>query len=179
MQFLPAEIISCYEVRPDVYTDKRGRFIKIFSQSVYTSAGLRTDWKEEYYSVSSKNVIRGMHFQVPPYQHAKLVTCLQGEIRDVVVDLRKGSPTYQQCHSVVLSSITGNCLYIPEGLAHGFLSLTDNVLVAYKVTSEYQPDHDAGVLWNSLEYDWGIDEPVVSDRDAGFPSLKDMETPFL
>lgn len=179
MEFHTTTINNCYEIRPDIFEDSRGSFVKTFSQSAYIDAGLRTDWKEEYYSVSTKDVLRGMHFQVPPHEHAKLVACLIGEIRDVVVDLRKNSPTYGQSYSVLLSSKLANCLYIPEGLAHGFLSITDEALVTYHVTSEYQPESDAGILWNTIGYDWGLAEPIISGRDAAFPSLNDFDSPFL
>ena len=151
MNILATPIDGCFEIRPDKFRDRRGSFVKTFNYSAFLEAGLRTDWKEEYYSVSVKHVIRGMHFQIPPHDHAKLVACLKGEIRDVVVDLRKSSSTFGQCHSVLLSAEQGNCMYVPEGLAHGFLSLTEDALVTYKVTSEYHPESDAGILWSSID----------------------------
>ena len=105
---------GCFELKCNVLSDNRGAFVKTFHNEVFEAMGLRTDWKEEYYSVSSKNVVRGMHFQTPPFEHAKLVYCLQGEVLDVVVDLRVDSPTYLQCRSFELSPARGNSIYIPD-----------------------------------------------------------------
>lgn len=155
-------------------TDIRGVFVKEFQKSAFTEHGLRSDFKEEYYSVSEKNVIRGMHFQAPPAQHVKLVSLIRGAIRDVILDLRKGSPTYGKFTALDLDA--GSCVsvYIPEGLAHGFMALSKDTIVGYKVTSEYCPQFDKGIHWNSFGYDWGMDNPVVSDRDNLFPSLEQV-----
>lgn len=179
MEAIDTPISGCYEIKSNIFKDARGRFIKTFHEPEFVSLGLRTDWKEEYYSISHRNVLRGMHFQVPPVDHAKIVYCLAGEVLDVVVDLRSKSSTYRKCYSIYLSPEHGNSLYIPSGLAHGFLTLTNECVMHYKATSVYSPEHDAGVLWSSLEFEWPLKNPVVSERDKNFPAIADFETPFL
>jgi dTDP-4-dehydrorhamnose 3,5-epimerase len=119
-----------------------------------------------------------MHFQTPPHDHEKLVYCMQGQVLDVVVDLRKASHTYGMHIAVELNAASGQGLMIPKGMAHGFLALTDDVLMAYKVTSAYKPENDAGIRWDSIGVDWKIDNPIVSSRDWGHPTLSNFETPF-
>jgi len=169
---------GCFELKCNVLSDNRGAFVKTFHNEVFEAMGLRTDWKEEYYSVSSKNVVRGMHFQTPPFEHAKLVYCLQGEVLDVVVDLRVDSPTYLQCRSFELSPARGNSIYIPAGIAHGFLSLTEGAVMQYKVTSVYSPEHDAGVLWSSIDFKWPIETPIVSVRDNQHVGINEYASAF-
>lgn len=179
MNIIDTPIAGCYEIKFNVLKDNRGAFVKTFHQHDFKSLGLRVDWREEYYSKSHKNVLRGMHFQVPLADHVKFVCCMVGEVRDVVVDLRRGSSTYGQCYSILLSPERGNGFYLPSGVAHGFLSLADESVMYYKVTSVYSPEHDAGVLWSSLPFEWPIKNPVVSARDEKFPSVENFETPFL
>lgn len=159
-------------------TDDRGEFVKCFHDSTLKNAGIEFNLKESYFSVSHKNVIRGMHFQLPPHQHAKILYCPQGAILDVIVDLRKESPTYGQCHAEVLSSGNHHALYIPEGFAHGFKSLTEGAITAYLVSSEYHKDSDTGLRWDSVGFDWGLDAPIVSARDATLPCFADFSSPF-
>lgn len=159
-------------------TDDRGEFVKCFHETTLKIAGIDFQLKESYFSVSHKNVIRGMHFQLPPHQHAKIVYCPQGAILDVIVDLRKKSPTYGKSHAEVLSSENHHALYIPEGFAHGFKSLTDGAITAYLVSSEYHKDSDTGLRWDSVGFDWGLDHPIVSTRDAALPRFDEFESPF-
>lgn len=119
-----------------------------------------------------------MHFQTPPADHAKYVCCLVGAVRDVILDLRKDSPTYGQHYAVELSSENRLGFYIPTGFAHGFLSLTDGALMLYKTTTVHTPASDAGLRWDSFGYDWGVTNPIVSARDSAFPALADFKTPF-
>lgn len=178
MELISTSIEGCFEVRPFFARDVRGTFVKTFHTSLFTELGLPTDWREEYYSSSHKGVIRGMHFQTPPHDHEKLVYCMQGRVLDVVVDLRKGSSTYG-CHvAVELDASFGHGLMIPKGMAHGFLALTENVLMAYKVTSVYAPSNDAGIRWDSFGLDWGVDSPIISSRDASHPTFTEFESPF-
>lgn len=179
MELKDTGIPGCYEISCKVFSDNRGRFVKTFNDAAYKSLGLRTDWCEEYYSVSREKVIRGMHFQTPPMDHAKLVYCLSGEVLDVVVDLRVGSPTYGEVRSLELSSTIGNALYIPAGLAHGFLSLTAESVMQYKVTSAHSPGHDAGILWSSIPFEWPVEIPILSARDVSHSALSDYQSPFL
>ncbi len=171
-------IAGCFEIDCESSTDNRGRFLKTFHSGVFRERGLREDWQEEYYSVSARNVLRGMHFQSPPMQHAKLVYCLSGSVLDVVLDLRKASPTYGQAVGFELSSRKANLIYLSEGLAHGFVSLADDSIMQYKVTSVYSPADDRGILWSSFGFDWPVAQPLVSQRDQLHPSFASFETPF-
>ena len=170
-------IPGCFELQPDVLTDSRGRFVKTYHADYFMSNELETDFREHYYSVSRRGVLRGMHFQNPPNGHNKLVYSTSGIILDVVLDLRIGSPSYLNHVSLELSSEMGNMLYIPEGLAHGFYSVTD-ATVSYNVPTSYFPESDDGVLWSSIGMDWPDSVPNISERDSGFVALTDFKSPF-
>ena len=120
-----------------------------------------------------------MHFQKPPSDHVKVVYCVQGEVYDVVVDLRRGSPTYLQSAAMILSAQLGNIIYIPRGVAHGFCATTELATLVYKVSSVYDPLADSGVLWNSVGIDWPISNPILSHRDATFQALDQFKSPFI
>ena len=166
-------------VHPDVHPDGRGSFVKTYHEPTWRANGLCTDWVEEYYSVSHKNVLRGLHFQTPPMEHAKVVSCEFGSIFDVVLDIRCGSPTYGLAYSRMLDAADPVLVYIPVGMAHGFLALTEGAVVSYRVTSVYSADSDAGILWSSVGVAWPNVQPIISDRDAGFPSLDQFNSPFF
>jgi dTDP-4-dehydrorhamnose 3,5-epimerase len=134
--------------------------------------------REVYFSLSDKNVIRGMHFQVPPAHHAKFVCVSRGAVRDVILDLRKDSPNYGKAEDIILSAENHHALYIPPGFAHGFLSLENDTLMHYLVSSEHSPEHDAGIRWDSFAYDWKITDPVLSDRDKTMPPFGTFKSPF-
>ena len=163
---------------PTIMTDKRGVFVKTFHHGMFAEAGVRFEMQEEFFSLSAKNVIRGMHFQEPPHDHAKLVMCLGGQILDVVVDLRKSQPTFGKAWFLELSEQNRRVLYIPPGLAHGFLSLTDDSLTHYKTTAMHSPAHDKGIRWDSFGLQWPVTNAVLSERDAALPALGDFESPF-
>lgn len=158
--------------------DARGSFVKSFSETQLANAGIDFVLRESYFSFSKKDVVRGMHFQLPPHQHSKVVFCPVGTILDVIVDLRKDSPTYLQCMAHELSAENKKAIFIPEGFAHGFKSLTDGALTYYLVSSEYNKEHDTGIRYDSIGFDWGIKEPVISARDMSFVSLGDFQSPF-
>jgi dTDP-4-dehydrorhamnose 3,5-epimerase len=120
-----------------------------------------------------------MHFQAPPSDHVKLVYCVHGEVMDVVLDLRKGSPTYGQAESIRLSAERGNYLYIPKGIAHGFCATSDVATLVYKVSTVHDPLNDTGVLWNSFGFSWPTPEPVISARDYSFKTLSAFDSPFF
>jgi len=160
------------------FTDTRGSFLKVFNQDFFAENGLETSFKESYFSVSNKNVIRGMHFQLPPYEHTKLVYLNQGKIIDVVLDIRKASKTYGQHFSIQMNTDNPLMICIPVGCAHGFLSLEDISIVSYMQTSVYNKDCDTGILWNSFGMDWKIENPIVSDRDNSFIKFEVFNTPF-
>ena len=178
MQLIPTTLEGCYQVRPFFAHDERGTFVKTFHAEQFSALGLPTEWPEEYYSSSRKYVIRGMHFQTPPHEHEKLVYCIQGRVLDVVVDLRKDSHSYGKHFAVELDAKHGCGLMIPKGMAHGFLALTEEVLMTYKVTSVYAPESDSGIKWDSFGLDWGVDQPIVSVRDSTHPTLADFASPF-
>ena len=158
--------------------DTRGRFIKTFHAERFHEHGLRTDWTEQYYTTSAPGVLRGLHFQRPPHDHAKLVYCIVGQVGDVGVDLRVGSPSYGQYVMLELSAMQGNMLYLPTGLAHGFCTQDEPATLVYNVTTIYNPESDAGIRWDSANIPWPIEKPLLSDRDQGFPGLADFDSPF-
>lgn len=179
MRVEQTSILGCYQLFPSVNKDTRGSFVKTFRKDVFAQHGLVTEFAEEYYSISHKGVLRGMHFQTPPHEHFKLVYCLAGKVQDAIVDLRVGSPSYQQSETLVLSAELGNMLYIGPGMAHGFYALTDEVIMQYKVTTVYAPEHDGGIRWDSAGIEWPSRTPILSVRDCGFPSLAEFQSPFL
>jgi len=164
-------------LRNFVSRDNRGIFIKTFNSLQFQQVGLATDWRESYYSVSDQGVIRGMHFQLPPHDHEKLVYVTAGSILDVVVDLRSESATYGRSFSVTLAE-HATSLYIPRGFAHGFLALTPQATVVYNVATGYEPTADAGIRWDSIGFEWPVASPTLSARDAAFQSLAEFESPF-
>lgn len=178
MELISTPLAGCFEVQPFFAQDARGTFVKTFHAEQFAQAGLPVDWHEEFYSSSRKGVIRGMHFQTPPHEHEKLVYCLMGRVLDVVVDLRRSSHTFGHHVAIELDATRGRGLMIPKGMAHGFLALTDDALMAYKVTTAHAPANDRGIRWNSFGLDWGVDQPIVSARDSAHPALADFDSPF-
>lgn len=157
--------------------DNRGSFTKVFSNNVFVQNGIKFLPKEIYYSISRKDVIRGMHFQTPPVDHSKLVFVISGSIIDVVLDIRKNSKTYGKFFSLKLEE-NEESIFIPSGFAHGFKALEDNTVVVYNQTSCYSKEHDAGILWNSFKFDWEIENPIVSSRDQSFDEFLKFKSPF-
>jgi dTDP-4-dehydrorhamnose 3,5-epimerase len=162
----------------DPIRDERGAFVKTFEESVFAAAGLATAFPEEFHTVSGPEVVRGLHFQVPPDAQAKVVFCLGGEILDAVVDLRVGSPSYREAFAFTLTANGGEGLYIPEGFAHGFCALGEGAVVSYRVSAAYAPSNDRGVRWDSAGIDWPVADPVMSERDRSFPALDAFDSPF-
>ena len=169
---------GCFEIKPIVRSDNRGNFIKTFHEPSFRELGLTTDFKEEFHTISKKNVIRAMHFQLPPEAHIKLVYCAEGKVMDVVLDLRKNSATYGKFHVVELDSTKGNSLYIPIGLAHGYKVLTERSVVIYKTTTVFSAACDTGILWNSCGIDWQCNAPILSEKDTKMPTLAEFNSPF-
>lgn len=179
MKIVDTNISGLKILEPRVFEDIRGKFIKTFTNDFFIENDLDINIKETYYSISHKDVIRGMHFQTPPYGHIKLVYVPAGKIIDVVLDIRKNSPTFRQYFSCELSSDNGKVLIIAEGLAHGFKSLEDNTNVTYMQTTCYAPNNDGGIRYDSFEFDWECESPKSSDRDQSFPTLKEFDSPFI
>lgn len=178
MQKIETALPGVCILEPKIFQDERGLFIKTFNQTIFDELGLPFSLAESYYSTSQKNVIRGMHFQTPPAAHVKLVYVTSGSITDVVVDIRRGSPTYGQSITIDLSATNRRLVYIPVGCAHGFLSLEDESCVVYCQSTGYAPESDAGIRYDSFGFDWGVADPIMSARDQAFPTLADFETPF-
>ena len=176
--FNPLHLHGAYLIDMPAFDDARGMFVKSFHTSALLHKGIDFKPRESYFSLSKKNVIRGMHFQMPPYHHSKIVFCPQGAILDVVVDLRKGSTTYGQFHAEELSAANHKAYYIPEGFAHGFKSLSDDAITYYLVSTEYSQEHDAGIRYDSIGFNWEVKDPVLADRDLSFGGLNDFHTPF-
>jgi dTDP-4-dehydrorhamnose 3,5-epimerase len=160
------------------HRDPRGSFVKTFHRPWFVDHGMAADFVEEYFSVSKRGALRGLHFQTPPHDHTKLVYCVQGSIIDAVLDLRVGSPTYGQHALFSLTGEDGRVIYVPPGLAHGFYATSEQAIVVYNVTSVYDASADSGVLWSSAGIPWPTDTPILSVRDSGFPPLSEFSSPF-
>lgn len=164
-------------VKPKVFGDNRGFFVETYKKSDFVQNGITDDFVQDNHSKSSKGVLRGLHYQAKPHGQSKLVRCAKGKIYDVAVDLRKASTTFGQYVKVELSESNHHMLYIPNGFAHGFVALTDEVELIYKTGSEYEPNSDRGLLWSDedINIDWQIDfEPLLSEKDQRQPRLKDI-----
>ncbi|WP_312420869.1 dTDP-4-dehydrorhamnose 3,5-epimerase [Anaerospora hongkongensis] len=162
-------------IEPKVFGDNRGFFMETWNQEKYEKAGLSFNFVQDNLSFSTKGVLRGLHFQNPNPQ-GKLVYVLQGEVFDVAVDIRVGSPTFGQWTGVTLSSENKRQFYVPEGFAHGFCVLSDTALFAYKCTDQYNPQTEGGIFWNDpdIGIEWPIMEPILSDKDNKSSRLKDI-----
>ena len=158
--------------------DIRGNFIKVFNTEQFEKANLDVNLHEIYYSTSQKDVIRGMHFQLPPYEHSKIIHVIKGSVIDVILDLRKKSPNYKNCLEIHLTGNKPKSIYIPKGCAHGFRCLENDTIMLYQVTSGYNPESDLGIAYDSIGYDWKVNEPIVSERDNNFITLQDFISPF-
>ena len=166
------------ELQAPARADDRGSFVKTFHREVFAANNLPTEFAEHYYSTSKRGVLRGLHFQLPPHDHAKLVYCVVGEIMDVAVDLRSDSPTYGQNASLMISANRANQALLVSGLAHGFYVLSETAIVVYNVTTAYAPEYDAGIRWDSAGVQWPNSRPLLSPRDAALPRLSDFRSPF-
>lgn len=178
MKFISSKISGVFEIISEPFSDNRGTFTKTFIKEIFIKHGITETFAEEYYSVSKENVLRGLHFQLPPSEHSKIVFATSGRAFDVLLDLRVGSPTYGKHEHFDLSPQKGNMLYIPVGLAHGFYALEENTTLVYKVSSEYSKISDTGILWNSVNINWPNKSPVLSDRDKSFATLSNFKSPF-
>jgi dTDP-4-dehydrorhamnose 3,5-epimerase len=164
-------------VTSTVHKDERGSLMETYSFPPFEKEGISDYMVHDYYSVSERNVLRGLHLQVDPAAQAKLIQCLEGEIYDVIVDLRKGSENYGDCESIILSEDDNQAVYIPEGFAHGYLSL-ERSSVYTKTTHPYDPKFEMGIHWNTpeIEVEWPIEEdPIVSEKDKSLPTLSEFE----
>ena len=178
MKFTSTDLAGAQLIEFPANTDARGGFVKTFHEEIYARQGVSLHCAEEYYSTSRKGVVRGMHLQTPPFAVDKLVYCPGGAVLDVIVDLRRGSPTYGRHATHELSGTNHLALFIPAGIAHGFLSLADDSLMVYQCSAVYSPTHDTGIHWASFGFTWPVAAPVVSARDRALVPLGQFESPF-
>lgn len=166
MNLKKTAISDLIEIQPKVFGDSRGYFFEAYNKNNLKELGISTEFVQDNQSYSAKNVLRGLHFQKPPFAQAKLVRVITGKVLDVVVDLRKDSPSFGHHYKCVLDSEKNNMLFIPEGFAHGFLTLEDSIFF-YKCNQFYHKDSESGILWNdpTLNINWGVENPVVSEKD--------------
>ena len=182
MKFLKTELQDVYIIEPTVFGDHRGWFMETFSEAIVTKQGLDLNFVQDNHSFSSqKGTLRGLHYQMNPKAQTKLVRCTRGSIFDVAVDIRKGSPTLGKWVGVELSAENKKQLLIPKGFAHGFMTLTDDVEVQYKVDELYAPECDRGILWNDpfIGITWPIDVPILSAKDEKAPPIHHAENNFI
>lgn len=181
MQIIDEPLNGLYVLQPTVFEDNRGYFFEAYNQNVFKNIGIEDDFLQDNQSLSkSKNVVRGLHFQAPPYAQAKLVRAVTGAVLDVVVDIRKSSPTYGKSYSIELTEKNKLFLYIPIGFAHGFATLEPNTLFNYKCSNVYNKPSEGCILWNDpdLAIEWGVDQPILSEKDQLGVSFLDFNTPF-
>lgn len=178
--FKKLEIPNVILIEPQLFSDKRGFFYEFFKEADFLSYGITVRFIQENFSHSIKGVVRGLHFQKNPRAQAKLVTVIKGKIFDVAVDIRKNSPTYGKWVGEILSEENHRSLYIPEGFAHGFCVLSDEADVLYKVSDEYSPENDRGIIWNdpTINISWQIEKPIVSEKDNQLPLLEKSDNNF-
>lgn len=166
-------------ITPPRFGDARGFFSESWSRRAMREAGLDIDFVQDNHSLShAKGTVRGLHYQAPPVAQAKLVRCGRGRLLDVAVDARRGSPTYGRWHAEELSFDNGRQLLVPVGFLHGFATLEPDTEVAYKCSAPYSAEHDGAVRWDSLGIEWGVSDPVLSDKDARAPAFADWQSPF-
>lgn len=181
MQFENTFIPGLIVIYPRVFEDPRGYFFESYNRANFVNAGIADDFVQDNQSLSEAGVLRGMHFQQPPHAQSKLVRVIRGSVLDVVVDIRKGSPTYGKHYSIELSEANKTMLYIPVGFAHGFLTLENETLFSYKCGDLYNKDAEQGIMWNdpALEIEWNIENPILSEKDKTNVLLKDFDSPFI
>ena len=180
MNITKTDIEGLIIIEPQIFKDSRGVFFESWNAKKFKQLVINEDFVQDNQSVSSKGVLRGLHFQNPPYAQAKLVRVIEGSVLDVAVDLRKNSPTYGKHVSVILSEQNNKSFFIPKGFAHGFLSLEDNTVFNYKCSDYYNKESEGSLLWNDedLKIDWQIDNPLVSEKDLQADLFKNFKTKF-
>lgn len=171
-----AKLSGILVIEPKIYKDHRGSFLESFNNNRYSDIGINKEFVQDNLSYSYKNVLRGLHFQNPAAQ-AKLVFVIKGKVFDVIVDIRKNSPTFGCWEGFLLSEINKRQVYIPEGFAHGFIALSDEAYFYYKCTEYYSPQNEHSIRWNDpdIGVDWNVDNPIISDKDVSSSLLKDFK----
>ena len=182
---MPIEVVrtpieGLFVIKPKVFGDLRGYFLESYNKEEWESLGLSMSFVQDNQSLSRKGALRGMHFQHPPFAQGKLVRVIKGAVLDVVVDIRRSSPTYGQSFSLELSDDNFLQLYIPPGFAHGFLTLSEEAVFTYKCTDYYRPEHEGGLAWNDRAFaiEWGIEDPILSEKDRNYAPFSVFQSPF-
>lgn len=167
-------------IQPKVFTDARGYFFESYSEKIFKQHSIDAHFVQDNQSLSQKDALRGLHFQAPPYEQGKLVRVIKGAVLDVVVDIRKNSPTYGQHFSLELNEKNFLMLWVPPGFAHGFATLENDTIFVYKCTNLYHKESEGGINWNDpdLKINWGVSSPIVSDKDRELGLLKNLRSPF-
>jgi len=182
LKILKTSIKDLVVIEPEIFYDSRGYFFESYNQNLFIKKLGDFKFIQDNESKSPKGVLRGFHFQKPPFEQAKLVRCIQGEVLDIALDLRKNSTTYGKYEKVLLSGENKKQFFIPRGFAHAFLVLSENAIFSYKVDNVYAPQSESGVMWNdpSLLIDWVIDESklIISDKDKSLDLLTNIKSPF-
>jgi dTDP-4-dehydrorhamnose 3,5-epimerase len=182
MKFTKTNIEGLVIIEPIVFGDERGYFLETYNEKQFEEFIGKISFVQDNESKSAKGVLRGLHFQKPPFDQAKLVRCIEGEVLDIAVDVRKNSKTYGKHVAVLLSGVNKRQLFVPRGFAHGFLVLSDTATFAYKVDNTYAPEFDAGIRWNDKELNikWGMEdsEVIISAKDAELPFFLEFKSPF-
>ncbi|RLD42741.1 MAG: dTDP-4-dehydrorhamnose 3,5-epimerase [Bacteroidetes bacterium] len=180
MQLIKTKIEGLLVIKPNVFRDERGYFYESYSKSLFKELGLESEYVQDNESQSQKGVLRGLHFQRPPYAQGKLVRVVKGAVIDVAVDLRTNSKTYGQWEAVELTEDNKLLYWIPAGFAHGFVTMERNTIFSYKCTNVYNKESEGSLLWNDpdLNIDWGVKKPILSDKDIEAPLFKDFISPF-
>ena len=174
-------IEGTYEITFSPIKDERGFFMRVYDQNILNENGIDINWVQENHAKSNKSgTLRGLHFQLPPHAETKLIRCIKGEIQDVWVDLRENSPTFGEWGAAILNDQNNKMILIPKGFAHGYCALKDDTEVVYKVDHHYQPDHEAGLLWNDpdVKIDWEIISPILSEKDENLPTLQQFKQKY-
>ena len=180
MEVVKTSIPDLYIVKPTVFEDHRGYFFESYNKEVFLRYGIDQNFVQDNESMSGKAVLRGLHFQKPPFTQGKLVRVMRGSVLDVAVDIRKNSPTYGQWASVVLSQENKWMYWVPPGFAHGFITLEEHTIFFYKCTNVYNKESEGSIAWNDpdLNIDWKIANPILAEKDQGAPAFKGFNSPF-
>ncbi|MBN8703060.1 MAG: dTDP-4-dehydrorhamnose 3,5-epimerase [Bacteroidetes bacterium] len=180
MQLIDTPISGLFVVQPRVIEDARGYFFESFSASVFKNIGIEANFVQDNQSLSNKGVLRGLHFQNPPHAQGKLVRVIKGAVLDLAVDIRKDSATYGKHYAIELNEQNKTMLWIPEGFAHGFLTLTDNTIFFYKCTNFYNKASEDCIKWDdsTLNINWGLSNPIISEKDQQGKPFNTFQTLF-
>ena len=180
MEVIKTKIEGLLIIKPRVFADARGYFFESYNEDVFKKNGVDVNFVQDNQSLSNTGVLRGLHFQAPPFDQGKLVRVINGSVLDIAVDIRKKSPTYGEYVSIELTEENKTMFYIPSGFAHGFLTLRDNTIFSYKCTNLYNKASEETVLWNDLDLkiNWNVANPILSEKDIAGTPFKDFVSPF-